>query len=285
MKLLGKTLDIHGGGLDLQFPHHENELAQSESYNDATFVRYWMHNGLMKIGNDKISKTKEEEQKKKATLVVNEVLQKHQPETLRFLLLNTHYRSPIEYSEDRLAELRRSLESFYRFFERYQRIHRRGFHELAAPTKHAAFDAGPSPSEFLNEVARLRATFLDCMSDDFNTGGATGVLYELLTALNRFADARQLEGPGRTDAAVAEFDRGVVVLRELSQLLGLFHQPQQTGGASDELVNSLMQLIIDLRAEARKTKNFGMADQIRLRLGQLNITLEDRPGGTGWRRG
>src|SRR5579871_1305092 len=151
MKLLGKTLDIHGGGLDLQFPHHENELAQSESYNDTTFVRYWMHNGLMKIGNDKISKTKEEEQKKKATLVVNEVLQKHHPETLRFLLLSTHYRSPIEYSEDRLAELRRSLESFYRFFERYQRIRGRGFHELTAPNKHAPFDAGSPPSEFLNE--------------------------------------------------------------------------------------------------------------------------------------
>ncbi len=286
MRLLGKTLDIHGGGLDLQFPHHENELAQSESYNDTTFVRYWMHNGLMKIGNDKISKTKEEEQKKKAILGVSEVLQKHHPETLRFLLLNTHYRSPIEYSEDRLAEVRRSLEGFYRFFERYQRIRGRSFYELTAPAKHGPFDVGSSPSEFLNEVARLRATFLDCMSDDFNTGGATGVLYELLTALNRYADTRQLEGSGKTDAAIAEFERGVVVLRELSQILGLFHQPQESGGgASDELVNNLMQLLIDLRAETRKAKNFAMADQIRQRLGQLGITLEDRPGGTGWRRG
>ncbi len=141
---------------------------------------------------------------------------------MRFLLLHTHYRSPIEYSEEHLAELRRSLESFYRFFERYQRILGHGFHELTAPAKHAPFDAGSPPSEFLNEVSRLRATFLDWMSDDFNTGGAIGVLYELLTALNRFADARQLEGSGRTDAAVAEFDRGVLVLRELSQILGLF---------------------------------------------------------------
>jgi cysteinyl-tRNA synthetase len=286
MRLLGKTLDIHGGGLDLQFPHHENELAQSESYNGTTFVRYWMHNGLMKIGNDKISKTKEEEQKKKATLVVNEVLQKHHPETLRFLLLGTHYRSPIEYSEDRLAEVRRSLEGFYRFFERYQRIRGRSFYELSAPTRQAPFDAGSAPDAFLNEVARLRAMFLENLSDDFNTGGAIGALYELLTALNRFADARQLEGAGRTDAAVAEFDRGVVVLRELSQILGLFHQPQeQGGGASDELVGGLMQLLLDLRAEARKAKNFAVADQIRQRLRQLGITLEDRAGGTGWRRG
>ena len=134
-------------------------------------------------------------------------------------------------------------------------------------------------------MARLRATFLDNMSDDFNTGGAIGALYELLTALNRFADARQLEGSGRTDAAVAEFDRGVVVLHELSQILGLFQQPQESGGASDELINSLMQVFLDLRAEARKAKNYGMADQIRQRLGQLGITLEDRAGGTGWRRG
>jgi cysteinyl-tRNA synthetase len=124
------------------------------------------------------------------------------------------------------------------------------------------------------------------MSDDFNTGGAIGVLYELLTALNRFADARQLEGAGRTEAAIAEFERAVLVLRELSQILGLFHRPQESaGGASDELVNGLMQLLIDMRAEARKSKNYGMADQIRQRLGQLGITLEDRAGGTGWRRG
>src|SRR5438046_2363191 len=100
MKLLGKTLDIHGGGLDLQFPHHENELAQSESFNGCTFVNYWMHNGLMKIDGAKISKTHEEEQKKKATLVVSDIFKRHQPETVRFFLLATHYRRPIDYSEE-----------------------------------------------------------------------------------------------------------------------------------------------------------------------------------------
>jgi cysteinyl-tRNA synthetase len=280
MKLLGKTLDIHGGGLDLQFPHHENELAQSESFTGQTFTRYWMHNGLLKMGQTKMAGS--------IGNVVNivDLLQKHSAETVRFLLLGTHYRSPIEYSEDRLAEVRRSLEGFYRFFERYQRIRGRSFYELTASAKQAPFALGPSPSEFLNEVSRLRSTFLECMSDDFNTGGAIGALYELLTTLNRFADARQLEGTGRTEAALADFERGVLVLRELGQILGLFHQQQESGGgASDELVNSLMQLLIDLRAEARKAKNFAMADQIRQRLGQLGVTLEDRPGGTGWRRG
>jgi cysteinyl-tRNA synthetase len=277
MKLLGKTLDIHGGGLDLQFPHHENELAQSESFTDQPFARYWMHNGLLKMGKEKMAGS--------IGNVVNivDLLKRHSAETVRFLLLNTHYRSPIEYSEERLAEVRRSLDNFYRFFERYQRIRGGSFYDLAAPAKHAPFDESP-PSEFLNEISRLRSTFLDCMSDDFNTGGAIGALYELLTALNRFADARQLEASGRTQEAVAEFERGAVVLRELSQILGLFQRPQESGGANDALVNSLMQLLLDLRAEARKAKNFAMADQIRQRLGQMGVTLEDRPGGTGWRK-
>lgn len=280
MKLLGKTLDIHGGGLDLQFPHHENELAQSESYTDQTFARYWMHNGLLKMGQTKMAGS--------IGNVVNivDLLKQHSAETVRFLLLGTHYRSPIEYSDERLVEVGRSLEHFYRFFERYQRIRGHSFYELTAPTKHAPFDAGSPPSEFLNEMARLRATFLDDMSDDFNTGGAIGAMYELLTTLNRFADSRQLEAAGRTEAAVAEFERGVLVLRELSQILGLFHQPpERERGDIDELVNGLMQLLIDLRAEARKAKNYALADQIRQRLGQLGVTLEDRPGGTGWRRG
>src|SRR5208337_4704650 len=98
MKLLGKTLDIHGGGLDLQFPHHENELAQSESYNGVTFVRYWMHNGLMKTGTEKMAKSKGNE------IVVSDLLKRHDPETLRFFLLATHYRRPIDYSEERLEE-------------------------------------------------------------------------------------------------------------------------------------------------------------------------------------
>jgi cysteinyl-tRNA synthetase len=286
MKLLGQTLDIHGGGLDLQFPHHENELAQSESYTGVPFARYWMHNGLMKIGDEKISKTHEEKQKKKATLLVNEVLQKHAPETLRFFLLSTHYRRPIDYGEDRLEEIHRGLEGFHRLFERYQRITGSSFFELQAPTRRGSFDATGGDAQFLTEVARLRESFLEHMDDDFNTGGAIGVLYELLSTLNRFADTKQLE-VNRTDvAALADFRRCLIALKELVQILGVFEQPVEAKVAGDDqLVNGLMQLVIDLRAEARKTKNFAMADQIRQRLTALKITLEDRAGGTGWRVG
>jgi cysteinyl-tRNA synthetase len=280
MKLLGETLDIHGGGLDLQFPHHENELAQSESYTDKTFSRYWMHNGLLKMGTAKMAGS--------VGNVINvvDLLQKFPPETVRFLLLGTHYRSPIEYSDDRLQEVERSLDSFYRLFERFQRTTGKNFYDLKPPTAKKKFDGDGVTSELLIDVQRLWEAFLEHMDSDFNTGGAIGVLFELLKVLNRFADTKQLEG-GKGDAAdLKAFERGVLVLRELSQILGLFQAPvagKQAG--QDQLVQGLMQLLIDLRAEARKAKNFALGDQIRKRLTDLGVTLEDRPGGTGWRLG
>jgi cysteinyl-tRNA synthetase len=290
MKYLGKTLDIHGGGLDLQFPHHENELAQSESFNDQPFAHYWMHNGLLKMGHSKMAGS--------VGNVVNvvDLLKQHTPETVRFLLLGTHYRSPIEWSDDRLAEVKRSLDSFYRFFERYQRITRESFYQVAAPTRRAPFVVEEN-SMFLAEVARLREVFLAAMDDDFNTGGALGSQFELLTTLNRFADQKRLEEPNPAPADVGAFKRGVVVLRELGQILGLFNAPlaaPSTG--NDQLVGGLIQVLLDLRenlrAEAKlaadpevKKRLFAQTDVIRSRLKDLGVTLEDRKGGTGWRLG
>jgi len=277
MKLLGTTLDIHGGGLDLQFPHHENELAQSESLTDQPFARYWMHNGLMKTGEQKMSKSAGNE------IVVREVLRKHSPETVRFLLLSTHYRSPIEYSEDRLVELGKALQSYHRFFERYQRIIDESFFDVRAPLQRTE---GKVVGGEVAEFEQLRKRFLECMDDDFNTGGAVGVLYELLSALNRYADKRALETSSEAEhLAKKSFQAGAVILKELCQLLGLFQQPPKTSGGDDKLVSGLLQLLVDLRGECRKTKNFAMSDLIRDRLKALGVTLEDRPGGTGWRIG
>jgi cysteinyl-tRNA synthetase len=279
MRLLGNTLDIHGGGLDLQFPHHENELAQSESYNGVPFVRYWMHHGLMKTGTEKMSKSKGNE------IVVSELLKRHEPETLRFFLLATHYRRPIDYSEERLEEVRRGLDGFYRFFERFFRITKTSFYDLKPPTKRRP----PSPDASVGigaEVAALWAKFLEHMDDDFNTGGAVGVLYEMLTALNRFADARQLEAATAATADVEALHRAALILKELTRILGIFESaPPAKDAGQDKLVAGLMQLLIDLRAEARKTKNFALGDQIRKRLLELGVTLEDRQGGTSWRVG
>ena len=280
MRLLGQTLDIHGGGRDLEFPHHENELAQSESYTGLPFVRYWMHNGLMKVGTGKMSKSQGNE------IVVTELLQHHPAETLRFFLLTTHYRRPIDYSEERLDEIQRGLDGFYRFFERLERITGQSFYDLTAPARRGPFDMKGTNAEFLVDIGRHRSAFLENMDDDFNTGGAIGELYELLTTLNRFADSRQLETQKPDATTLQEFLRGVTVLKELSQILGIFRAPSAAPSAGqNELVNGLMQLLIDLRAEARKGKNFPLADQIRQRLAQLHVTLEDRPGGTDWRLG
>jgi cysteinyl-tRNA synthetase len=294
MKLLGATLDIHGGGLDLQFPHHENELAQSESFTGKTFVRYWLHNGLMrvhaqasKIKGDTSDHLEKMSKSKGNEVVVRELFKRHDPETMRFFLLSTHYRRPIDYSEERLEEVHRGLDSFYRFFERYRRITKTSFYDLQPPKKRRAFDQGEAAVEFIVEVVRLWETFLSHMDDDFNTGGAIGALFELLTALNRFADSRQLEAGKASPPDLEAFQRGVLALKELSNILGVFHQPptQKQDAGQDKLVGSLMQLLIDLRAEARKAKNFALADQVRQRLGQIGVTLEDRPGGTDWRVG
>ncbi|NBR04187.1 MAG: cysteine--tRNA ligase [Planctomycetes bacterium] len=279
MKLLGESFDMHGGGLDLQFPHHENELAQSESFTGKTFARYWLHNGLMKTGDKKMSKSEGNE------IVVTELLKKHQPETLRYLLLSSHYRSPIEYSEDRLLELRRSLESFYRFFDRVKRISGNTFYQVISKIKHQPAPKGISV--FLGDIYKLRDSFLEAFSDDFNSGGALGILHDFLNALNRFADQSKIETPEASPEAKAEFLAAVAVFKEITQILGLFLEPQEnaTTQGNNQLMDGVMTLLIDIRAEARKAKNFALADQVRKRLAELNITLEDRPGETGWRVG
>lgn len=290
MRYLGETLDIHGGGLDLQFPHHENELAQSESFTDKPFARYWMHNGLLSKGNSKMAGSVGN------VVNVRDLVKQYSGETIRFFLLSTHYRSPSDYGDDRLQETQRAIGGFHRFFERYERITGGSFFALAAPTKRGEFAA---KGDFLTEVGKLRDAFLSSMEDDFNTGGAIGSLYELLTALNRFAETKKLEET-RDAAAVEELKKGVVVLRELSQILGLFTAAQEarTLGGDDALVAGLMQLLIDIRNNLRvQAKNiaakddpvkkalFDQTDQIRKRLNELKVTLEDRPGGTGWRVG
>ncbi len=279
MKYLGETLDIHGGGLDLQFPHHENELAQSESYSDKPFAKYWLHNGLLRMGDQKMAGS--------VGNVVNimDLLQQQTPETVRFLLLNTHYRSPIEYSEKRFEELSKGLERYFSFFQRVTRVTGKDFYTLPAPTQQAPMETRGAYPEFLNEIRRLRDLFLANMEDDFNTGGAIGVMYEMLSSLNRFADAQKLEQPDASAEAKTDFLKGITVLRELTNILGLFWKPMTPAkGADDGLVDGLMQLLIDLRAEARKAKNFAVADQIRNRLKELGVVLEDRPTGTDWQR-
>lgn len=323
-KLLGDTIDIHGGGLDLMFPHHENELAQSESCTGKPFARYWLHNGLLrksgaggKIGGDHsrhgdsadmmAEKQAQEEQKlagsKGAESVKTAVFAKFDPETVRFFLMATHYRSPVDFGDDRLAETEKSIDGFYRLIESFGRATGKDFYSLPVPatrTESVGWDSVPTTARvgtesqptphaaYIAELTALRTRFLDAMDDDFNTGAATAALFDLRKTLNSFITDQKLEGDGRSNAAAqAALLRGVMLFKELANILGVFRKPlekKSAGGADDEFVNSLMQLLISLRAEARKAKQFEIADKVRKGLTELKVTLEDRPEGTIWRR-
>jgi cysteinyl-tRNA synthetase len=277
LRYLGHQLDIHGGGLDLVFPHHENEMVQSESYTGVAFASYWMHNGLLTKEGKKISKSDP------GTIVLmSDLLKAHPADTLRALLLSSHYRRPIDFGPHRLDEIERGLQTFYRAFERFTELTGEHFHELAAPARRGPFD--PLRSPLLEEVAEHRQRFLDAMDDDFNTGGAIGELFEVGHALNRFANQLTPSAKGAISGQLAEYQRGMVVLKELSQILGLFRKTMPAERpAGDGLTEPLLVLLTELRARLRAQKNYSLADEIRNRLTDLGVTLEDRPDGTRWR--
>lgn len=305
-RILGETFDIHGGGLDLTFPHHENEIAQSECCHGKPMAKYWMHNGLMqaaaagKLGGraDREAQVESSEQatidtkisRSKGAGGLRDLIARQGGERLRFFLIKTHYRSTIVFGEEGIEEAGAALEKFYTFFERYERITGKSFYDgvssLIRRRADGEIDAGGD--ELLAEVKRHRDSFLAKMDDDFNTGAAVSDLFGLLSTLNKFADAKKLDESGaRSDADVASFERGTETLRELSAILGIFLKPPAKpagGGDENTLLDDVMQLLIDLRAEARASKNFALADAIRDRLSELGVTLEDRKGETGWKR-
>jgi cysteinyl-tRNA synthetase len=305
--ILGETFDIHGGGLDLIFPHHENEIAQSECAHGKPQAKYWLHNGLMqaateagKIGgratrptdgaeapqaDDLASQQSAKISKSTGASAFRDLLERHQPETIRFFLLSTHYRSPIQYSEELLTETSKSLDKFYQFFKRFERVSGRRFFDLQSAATRVAGEFDPKGDALLTEVAALRQRFLDGMDDDFNTGAGTAVLFELLRTLNKFVDTEKMEASKPDAAKLASLERGTTVLKELAGVLGLFRQPvEQKSAADDALVGQLVELLIELRANARKNKDFATGDRIRNRLTEIGIGLEDRPSGTEWRR-
>ncbi|MHB8898930.1 MAG: cysteine--tRNA ligase [Thermoguttaceae bacterium] len=301
--ILGETFDIHGGGLDLVFPHHENEVAQSESCHGKPMAMYWLHNGLMqasselgKVGGRQTRAAEGDQASQEAGKIAGSAgaksflrlleEEKFEPETVRFFLLSTHYRRPIDFSAERIRSVGTGLETFYRFFKRYERVTGGSFYQLDAPRirSEGALDAGGDP--LLEEVVEHRDRFLESMDDDFNTGGAAGVLFELVRRLNKYVDDEKLEDPKKRDAARLDvLTQGARTLRELAGILGLFRkEPTLKSGGDDQLTGRLVRLLIDLRAEARKAKDFATADRIRNSLTEMGIVLEDRPGGTEWSR-
>lgn len=310
--LLGETFDIHGGGLDLQFPHHENEIAQSEARHGRQMAKFWMHNGLMQASNEigKVGgrKTRESDEavegdlasqesgkisKSKGASAFRDLRAKIPAEVIRFFLVSSHYRRPIDFSEERILEVGKGVDTFYRFFKRYQLVTGQSFYDLQAPVsrtqgdKDAATNASDNKdsSAFREEILRMRGLFLEAMDDDFNTGGAIGILFDLLRELNKFVEANKLEGANKNDPVIAgklaDFTFGTKVFREITQALGLFLKvPEEQNGGNDKLVDQLITLCIELRKNAKKNKDFATADAIRANLKDLGIVLEDRPGGT-----
>ena len=304
-KLLGDSFDIHGGGLDLMFPHHENERAQSECCTGKTYVRYWVHNGLMqasdaagKVGGQHdrhgdLAVDQEAQQANKmagsdGAASVKELFAVHPAEIVRLFLLSTHYRSPIAFSDENISETGKGMEGFYRFFETFERITGESFYDLATAQKRdESVTLEGEPGEYFQQLAELRQRFWEAMDDDFNTSGAIGVLFELRSALNALIHEQKLDGPGKdNEQMVAALKTGACLLKELSNLLGVFRKaPVKEQGADDGLVNQLMELIIDIRKDARTNKNWDIADKIRDGLAACQITVEDRPEGSLWRRG
>ncbi|MCR9292107.1 MAG: cysteine--tRNA ligase [bacterium] len=301
-KLLGKTFDIHGGGLDLVFPHHENELAQSRCCHGQPMVRYWMHNGLMQRSGATAKLGGKADRQQPTDAASNKIsrsagdgglaqlIEQQTGDRIRFFLLRSHYRSTILFGDETLEEAGQALNAFYRLIQRFERLTEKSFYESVAYARDrisgdAALAAASTP--LLKQLAELRASFLDKMDDDFNTGGAVSELFEMARSINRFVDEAKLEDAKQRSAEDLEiFTKAMGVLRELGAILGLFVKPPKASAdeGSGETLAGLMDLLIKLRADARAKKDFATSDTIRDGLSELGITLQDLKDGTTWEK-
>jgi cysteinyl-tRNA synthetase len=248
----GESIDIHGGGNDLIFPHHENEIAQSESFTGKPFARYWIHNGMLQLRGEKMSKSIGN------IISIDEFLEHHSADSFRYLILNSAYRNPIIFSEEVLLQAEKGLERLRSAFQ---------------PAIPSAAGAPQEVSEELrSQIEATREGFIASMDDDFNSAGALGQLFELVRMINIARDA------GATDA---ELEPAQAMLRELTDVFGLLlNEPK--ADRNQAAADPFIQLLIDLRTELRKQKNWELSDKVRDRLAELGVVLEDSKDGTRW---
>jgi cysteinyl-tRNA synthetase len=258
LKELGPRIDIHGGGNDLIFPHHENEIAQTESLTGEEFARFWVHNGMLQIhtrGADGSIKYEKMSKSLGNVVTIQDFLREHEADVLRLIVLSSYYRSPLLYGAEIAADQERKLARL------------RG--ALEPPVGNAS--SGAAADQLAAAAESARARFVEAMDDDFNTSGALAALFELVRAINTARDA----GVGGEP-----FAAGQAALRELAGVLGLRLEIQRT---PVQEAAPFIELLIQLRAELRKAKQFALADMLRARLAELHITLEDGPQGTRWK--
>ena len=247
-KYLGETIDIHAGGQDLAFPHHENEIAQSEAQNGKPFAHYWMHNGYITIDNEKMSKSKGN------FFTVRDILSQYSGEVIRFFLLSGHYRNPINFSEALMQQAKNGLARMQNAKSNLIHLIHNGNEKMTVSEK-----------ENLNGFDRYRKEFIKAMDDDLNTADAITAIFELVTEINSSVK----------NGASKEFaEKSLELLLELSKILGLLEEEKDENDIDKEL-----QMLIDERQEARKSKNFAKADEIRDILKAKGITLKDTPQG------
>jgi cysteinyl-tRNA synthetase len=256
MKYLGETFDFHGGGQDLVFPHHENEIAQSEAATGTTFARYWIENGLVLLRGAKMSKSSQH------FFLVEDVAKKVEPEVIRYYLQSTHYRSPIEWNEDRLRE---AGIAYARLRAALETGEKAGAGEIPEGTKATGLHA---------DALKTEKQFEEAMEDDFNSAKAQGLLFELAKAINRTAE----DGGKEADRAAIAF--AARTLRGLGETLGLFWD----GSTRDEEVPEEVQALVRQRDEARVQKQWRRADELRDQILAQGYVLEDQKGGTRARR-
>ncbi|HEY5573031.1 MAG TPA: cysteine--tRNA ligase [Anaerolineales bacterium] len=252
---LGEQIDIHGGGNDLIFPHHENEIAQTESLTGKSFARYWLHNGMLQLSGEKMSKSLGN------LVTVEEFLADHEPDVLRMMVLNANYRNPLTFNGEVIEQAERSL-------ERLRTALRPAYLTADQTSQQTSEDIGKALQD---QVYATRQAFLVSMDDDFNTAGALGHLFDLVRAINQARDA----GADQDTLQPAQ-----VLLLELSGVLGLqLEKPKKETGE----IAPFVELLLEIRQELRKQKLWSLSDMIRDRLAELGITLEDTKEGTIWR--
>lgn len=252
-KYLGETIDIHAGGHDLTFPHHENEIAQSEAMTGKPFANYWMHNGYININNEKMSKSLGN------FILVHDIIQQYSPQVIRFFMLSVHYRHPINFSED-------LIQSAQNGFERIQTVLQNVKHRLEKTV-----NLGEKDDEWLAIIGQYREQFIEEMDDDFNTANAVSILFELSKEANKY-----LQEANTTEKVLMEF---LQIFNEILTVLGINMETKEA------LLDEEIEELIQKRNEARKERNFQLADQIRDQLKEQGIILEDTPQGIRWRRG
>lgn len=251
LKYLGETLDIHGGGHDLQFPHHECEVAQSECANGKPLAKYWMHNGYIHINNEKMSKSLGN------GITVKQLVERVKPQTIRFLFLSTHYRNPLNFSDEGVAQAEGGLERL-----------ENGIANLRHRLKSAS--EGPVDEHLAAAVSKAQSDFRNKMDDDFNTADAITVFFELISESNAYLSGEQVTR--------ATLELLLSAFQQWNSVLGILAEE------SEELLDDEIERLIVKRTEARKSKNWARADEIRDLLTAKGILLEDTPQGLRWRR-